>query len=508
MTNRPSLILNILVVTVFIMSGCVPAASDPVPDQGIGSDGLDSGLETLPEEVQIKSTIRGKDGMVQLALPGGTFLMGSTDQEVNYGLELCNQHYSPCNQWFYQREYPQHEVIISPFWIDQNEITNEQYRACVESGNCSEPMACKKGEPTYQDPEKNDHPVVCVSWEEASNYCSWVGGRLPSEAEWEYAFRGEESFIFPWGDDFIGSNLNYCDVNCEQGHADPDYDDGYPRTAPVGSFPEDSSWAGLEDLSGNVSEWVRDWSGDFGSETLFDPVGPETGTEKLIKGCGWFSPAAYCRGSSRPAVEPDTRYDFIGFRCAQDPSPIIDGILEQGEWDRADKYYFEDGSELLLIISEDILYLAIQAGIPDMIAGNVFLQNADQIKILHTSAALGTAVYQDGGEGWNKIQDFEWCCRARIESEQARIDREDFFDQEGWLGINSFLGNQNELEYKIQLSGRPGNLAVNFLSADNPGLKLVWPEGIVDGPAQPVDGGFPDVMEFAPQNWFSLKDLK
>jgi len=188
--------------------------------------------------------------------------------------------------------------------------------------------------------------------------------------------------------------------------------------------------------------------------------------------------------------------------------PEIDGRIQPGEWDDARIDFFEDGSELFLLNKDGYLYLAIRAGFDEMIAGNVFLHNGDQIYIMHTSAALGTALYQEEVDTWTKVKDFEWCCRSKMDSETARANREIFFVQEGWLGINSFNGNENELEYKVRLTGSEVYLAVNFLSADTPGLKLVWPIGLVDGPAQPVDGGFPGVMDFAPDLWHSLGEIE
>ena len=187
--------------------------------------------------------------------------------------------------------------------------------------------------------------------------------------------------------------------------------------------------------------------------------------------------------------------------------PEIDGFLNPGEWDQADLVHFEDGSELFTLQSGEYLYLAIRALPAEMIAGNIFINEGDLISILHTSAALGTAAYQKDGDTWRKIQDFEWCCRSRVEGEEARANRETFFDQEGWLGINSFLGNKNEMEYKIRLTGAEEFLAVNFLRADNPAQKQVWPIGLIDGPAQPSEGGFPEFMEFSPENWQNLEDL-
>jgi hypothetical protein len=190
-----------------------------------------------------------------------------------------------------------------------------------------------------------------------------------------------------------------------------------------------------------------------------------------------------------------------------DDSPVIDGVLQPGEWDQADLFYFEDGSELYIDQDGEYLYLAIRSIPDEMIAGNVFLKSGDQISILHTSAALGTAIYQREADSWRKIQDFMWCCRSRIESETARQEREVFLNQGGWLGINSFLGNENELEYQIHLPGSAQNLAVNFISADNPDRKQVWPVGLVDGPAQPPEGGFPEIMDFSPKDWQDLEQL-
>jgi formylglycine-generating enzyme required for sulfatase activity len=206
-------------------------------------------------------------------------------------------------------------VSLESYWIDQTEITNTQFSHCVEEGACPEPVVCKKGEPTYADPAKADHPVVCVSWDEAQAYCRWAGARLPTEAEWEYAFRGERGSIFPWGDSFDGIKLNYCDANCTQSHADERYDDGYVKTAPAGSYAEGASWCGALGMSGNVAEWVADWLGDYPAEPVSSPTGPTSGSEKIVRGCSWYFQPAYCRGANRGSIGPDTRFDYVGFRC-------------------------------------------------------------------------------------------------------------------------------------------------------------------------------------------------
>ena len=279
--------------------------------------------DNTDEDTQIssKSQIRPLDQMTMIFVPGGTFQMGSTESEVMDALAFCRQHYNFCNDWFYMREYPQHTVTLDHFWIDQTEVSNDQYRQCVEAGICAEPAMCKKGESTYYDTEKTDHPVVCVSWDDARAYCEWAGARLPSEAEWEFAFRGEQNLIYPWGNTFDGTKLNYCDVNCEQSHADDLYDDQFIKSAPVGSHPEDVSWCGALDMSGNISEWVNDWSVNYSSEPELNPAGPTSGVEKILRGCNYHSQPAYCRGAARPFVSPDTRFDNLGFRCASSVSP-------------------------------------------------------------------------------------------------------------------------------------------------------------------------------------------
>ena len=289
----------------------IPVVESPQPPNKLALPTV----KVTPTSLLGDTWIRPSDGMTMINVSSGTFRMGSTQAEIEDAIILCKQHYSNCNRWYYQRESPQHMVFLDGFWLDQTEVTNTQFRQCVEDGECSEPLACKKGEPTYDDPSKSDHPVVCVSWDEAQAYCEWTGGRLPTEAEWEYAFRGENGFIYPWGNAFDGTKLNYCDANCDIPHADNHYDDGYQKTAPSKSFPQDVSWGGALGMSGNVSEWVADWFGKFSPESFSNPVGPTSGSQKMVKGCSWFFHPAYCRGAARASVDPDTRYDYLGFRC-------------------------------------------------------------------------------------------------------------------------------------------------------------------------------------------------
>jgi len=455
---------------------------------------------------------------IMLYIPAGDFLMGSTESQIDTAIALCNQHYSPCNRWYYEREGPQHSVSLDAYWIDQTEVSNARYRLCVQVGVCAPPITCKKGQPTFDDPEKADHPVICVGWEDAQTYCQWAGGRLPTEAEWEYAFRGASGSIYPWGNEFDGSRLNYCDANCSQSFADERFDDGYSLTAPVGGYPSGVSWSGAYNMGGNVSEWVADWFGEYSQQAAANPSGPQTGNEKMLKGCNWFSNPAYCRGAMRPSVSPDTRFDYLGFRCARSEEgetemltepvviplggpPALDGTITSGEWSDATVENFADGSELFLMRDGEYLYLGIRAKEPGMIAGNVFIQRDDEIFILHSSAALGTAVYRHDEAVWQQTRDFAWRCRDTGNSEAAQAERAEFLQDEGWLAANGLMGTPNELEYKIKIPDQEFRLAVVYIKSTPPYEKVPWPASLDDDSIEPVQGEMPLEMRFSPEQW-------
>ena len=130
--------------------------------------------------VPTRERVWEKDASVMVYVPAGEFLMGSPPGEGE------------------DSEHPQHTVYVSEFSIDKTEVTNAQYRKCVQAGTCREPTTCDWAEPTYSDSSKADHPMVCVSWQDAKAYCEWAGKRLPTEAEWEKAVRGTDGRKYPW----------------------------------------------------------------------------------------------------------------------------------------------------------------------------------------------------------------------------------------------------------------------------------------------------------------------
>ena len=261
---------------------------------------------------------RDADEMVMVYVPAGNFEMGSTDAQVDDAIALCKEYAEECDLAWFEWQQPVHTVALDAFWIDRTEVTNTQFRVCVEAGECEAPTTCTFGQSTYGDPGKTEHPAVCVDWAGAKTYCEWAGARLPSEAEWEYAARGPDGLMFPWGDEFDGTLVNYCDVNCPDIEiADQAVDDGYELTSPAGSYPAGASWCGALDLAGNVWEWLSDWFGDYSSERQENPTGPATGQDRAVRGGGWRFRQDDLRGATRGLSAPDDAYPGVGFRCAK-----------------------------------------------------------------------------------------------------------------------------------------------------------------------------------------------
>jgi len=296
--------------------------------------------EAPPAEVFLGDTwVRPTDGAVMAYVPAGEFRMGSTDEEVGVALGLCNKYWRSCHREWFDAEQPAHTVVLDGFWIDETEVTSDQYAAFLnEKGNQTEegvPWLELRSEPcrmeycpiervsdAYQSKSGfGDHPVVMVTWYGAAAYCKWVGGRLPTEAEWEYAARGPEGYIFPWGDELDGARMNYCDASCDSDGGDESFDDGHARTAPVGSYPEGASWCGLLDMVGNVAEWTvdlytRDYYTVSSAENL---AGPSASHDLVIRGGGWDNIVYDGRAAGRGSLPPHFRFDNLGFRCAASP---------------------------------------------------------------------------------------------------------------------------------------------------------------------------------------------
>jgi len=261
--------------------------------------------------------VTGRDGMEMRLVPGGEFTMGSTPGQVEQAVALCKQNPDgdSCAQTEFVSEMPQHEVFISPFYMDVNEVTNLQYGACVNAGSCQPPQ---EGSGTYRKsayydrPQFSAYPVVWVSWFDARDYCAWAGKRLPTEAEWEKAARGDDGRIFPWGNQFSSDRANTQDRGSES-------------IEPVGQYLSGASPYGILDMAGNVWEYVADWQDPnyYFNMPDRDPRGPNSSPsgERVLRGGSYANYQHYARAANRGAVTPGSTTQFRGIRCVMDVSP-------------------------------------------------------------------------------------------------------------------------------------------------------------------------------------------
>ena len=275
-------------------------------------------------------------------LPGGTFRMGTADR------------------WTYSEdgEGPVHDVKLSPFTIDATAVTNERFAEFVDAtgyrtdaerfewafvfggllpddfeetrGVAAAPWWREVYGADWAHPEgphsnvddRDDHPVVQVSWRDASAYCAWAGKRLPTEAEWEYAARGGlDGAVFPWGDDLEPGGVHRMNVWQGTFPTENTLADGFLGTAPVDAFAPNAF--GLYNMTGNVWEWCADWydPGFYARSPGENPTGPEQGTHRVMRGGSYLCHASYCRRyrvGARSGNGPDASVGNLGFRCVSD----------------------------------------------------------------------------------------------------------------------------------------------------------------------------------------------
>ena len=208
-------------------------------------------------------------------------------------------------------EQPEHSVTIDEFYIDQYEVTNRHYDLCVRAGSCRLPQLSRSlaNGLYYADPVFHNFPVIWITWDDAADYCAYVGKRLPTEAEWEKAVRGTESLHYPWSNEPPVDQANF-------GYATGDL-------AQIGEYPQDVSPFDVHDMAGNVREWVADWyRWDYyvGAPDA-NPTGPSEGTSRIVRGGSWDDDALSLRSSMRRNLLPAGADANLGFRCASSTPP-------------------------------------------------------------------------------------------------------------------------------------------------------------------------------------------
>lgn len=234
-------------------------------------------------------------------LAGGRITIGSTDAEINQRLRECRRYFGlvgTCRRAWFEDEIL-HEAYVRPFYLDNNEVTAEQFHKYQrETGQTQMPDPFENYPPTPQ------HPVVGVNQPEADKYCQSIGKRLPTFSEWQYAARGLERRRYPWGNQVPdGTRANFCDALCRKPYRDRANNDGYSGTAPIGSYPMGRSPEGIYDLAGNV----REWTATLDKQKLY-----------LAPGGSWYNAKDDLWSSDVRSLPPYFRHEMLGFRCAKD----------------------------------------------------------------------------------------------------------------------------------------------------------------------------------------------
>ncbi|MES0360571.1 MAG: formylglycine-generating enzyme family protein [Anaerolineales bacterium] len=312
MTQEMKIFCSIIMLSILAVGcGTTGENTEPAPTMTVFPSAVPT--ET-PLAVSIigDTQIRPSDGMVMVYVPAGEFVMGSSEEEVDFALQQCRDYGTNCQRRYFSVEMPMHIVVLDSFWIDQTEVTFGQYQQCLGAGGCGAP-GCQEN---LQVGSEN-YPAVCVTWDQAAAYCEWAGARLPTEAEWEYAARGPERRRYPWGDELEGTYLNYCDTNCTLGKRDEEFNDGYAESAPVGSYLQGASWTGALDMAGNVWEMVADWNGAYSAEKQVNPTGAASGGRHVARGGSWHTSPDHVRSALRTHMGSTDFVNHAGFRCVQ-----------------------------------------------------------------------------------------------------------------------------------------------------------------------------------------------
>ncbi|MCB9657534.1 MAG: SUMF1/EgtB/PvdO family nonheme iron enzyme [Polyangiales bacterium] len=254
---------------------------------------------------------------------GGSFHRGASERELREAFQLCLRgtrigggNEFRCSEQVFELEAPRRTIQLTAYGIDRMEVSHANYRRCVAAGVCL-PAGVSPDDPRLGRPEL---PVAGVTYTDAERYCAFVGGRLPTESEWERAAAGPSGRRrFPWGRQYNGRLANHGD------DGRPDATDGYRYAAPVDAYPHGQSADGLLNMAGNVWEWTQDrFDYDaYGNGPSVNPRGADTGGQRVVRGGSWRSDAYSLRVTHRVPVGEGSRFPDLGFRCAYDVPPDV-----------------------------------------------------------------------------------------------------------------------------------------------------------------------------------------
>lgn len=263
-----------------------PTATTAVADPTATSEAAVEPMATSePSPTPEPALPTAPEGMI--LIPGGSFLMGSETGEPN--------------------ERPEHAVTLDPYFIDQFEVSNAEYLACVAEDGCTQSnLRNSFRRAGYRDdPLFADYPVMGVTWTQANAYCQWAGQRLPTEAEWEFAASGPDNLTWPWGNEFDARLSAASSLDTEA----------------IDSFPEGASPFGVFNMAGNVNEWVLDRfdANFYANSPETNPVNLDSGSSQIYRGGSFDNTNGAFFTTSRRFVVSGSTFDVdIGFRCAQD----------------------------------------------------------------------------------------------------------------------------------------------------------------------------------------------
>ncbi len=271
----------------YVMAKPPGSTGDPKLGERSKSPTNGGAANQLAVSTAASSDIIGKDGAPMVLVPAGEFIMGSEKGDED--------------------EAPAHRVYLNAFYIDKFEVTNGRFAKYVEAIQSEPPWGFTDKETPMIHAER---PVRWVSWMDAMSYCLWLGKRLPTEAEWEKAARGTDERTYPWGND--PPTPVHAVYGLKEGGAE--------TVSVIGNHHMGQSPYGVQDLAGNLYEWVMDWYADnfYSNSPAINPRGPGEGTAKVQRGGSYINTPYRLRSSFRTKGDPTEQDPNVGFRCAQD----------------------------------------------------------------------------------------------------------------------------------------------------------------------------------------------